>query len=367
MAAAPPIDRAQVLAYRVVASQLHRRGDELPGDLAVLDLGVQEYTPGSARVALAARSTAPLDDERLATVWGARGAPRLHRRDELPALAAALWPVNDADASTRIASPQIRDGVGLGLAAFTATARAFREVVTAPMPKGEVSTQVSALVPGALTYDCPSCQARHIAGNLFQHAGLAGGVRVESRRTGALLAPIDGWAGPPPGASGVDALITTYLRLLGPATLDEVAGYLGGKAQHLRAQWPRGLAEVTVDGRQAWIPPDAVDALRTARRPSGVRLLPAMDPLLQARDRALLVPDRERQKQIWRAIGNPGVLLHDGEIAGTWRAKAAGRRRVDVTVTPFAPLGPAARRDLEAEAAVVAAARDVPEATVSLT
>lgn len=365
MAGTLRVNREQVMAYRVAALQLHRRAGARPGDLAVLDLGVQEYAPGSVQVGLAARTTADLDDDRLLMVWGVRGAPHLHRRDELPALAAALWPINDADASARIASAQIPDAAALGIAAFTATATAFRAVVTEPMPRGEVSTQVSARVPETVTYDCRSCRARHIAGNLFQQAGLAGGVRVESRGTGATLAPIDGWAGVPTKARGTDAVLATYLRLLGPATPKEAASYLGSTARHMQATWPQRLAEVYVDGRKAWLPESAVQALRDAQRPAGTRLLPAMDPLLQARDRQVLVPDRAHQKQIWRALGNPGVLVHDGEITGIWRAKMAGRNRVDLTVTPFGRLTAALRRGVEDESTVVAAARGAAEARVT--
>ena len=41
------------------------------------------------------------------------------------------------------------------------------------------------------------------------------------------------------------------------------------------------------------------------------------------------------QKEVWRILGNPGALLLDGEIAGVWRAKVSGRKRVDLTVTAF--------------------------------
>ncbi len=366
MTAVLKVDRAQVMAYRVAALQLDRRVRERPADLAVAALGVQEYTPDSTRVALAARTTAELDDDRLLMVWAARGAPQLHRRAELPALAEALWPVSDADASARIASAQISEGAKLGIAAFTATAEAMRAVVTTSMPRGEVSTLVSARVPAAVTYDCRACKARHISGGLWQHAGLAGGVWVESRGSGATLAPIDDWPGVPTRARGTDALLTTYLRLLGPATVTEAAAYLGTKAKELRAVWPDGLAEIAVDGRKAWIPESSVDALRAAAPVPGVRLLPAMDPLLQARDRDVLVPERAHQKEIWRALGNPGVLLVDGEIAGTWRAKMASGKRADVTVSPFGALPARARTVMQAEADVVAAARGAEEARLTV-
>ena len=138
VAAELQVDRAQVMAYRVAALGLAERGKDRPGDLPLLDLGVQEYTPGSVQVALAARTAADLDDDRLLMVWAARGAPHLHRRRELAALAKALWPVSDADATARIQSQQIPEGMKLGIAAFTATAEAMRKVVTKSMPRGEV-------------------------------------------------------------------------------------------------------------------------------------------------------------------------------------------------------------------------------------
>jgi hypothetical protein len=359
------VDRAQVMAYRVGALGLAVRGAERPGDLPLLDLGVQEYTPGSVRVALAARTSAGLDDGRLVMVWAARGAPHLHRRRDLWDLARALWPVSDADATARIQSGQIREGMRLGIAAFTATAEANRQVVTSSMPRGEVSTQVSKLVPPELTYFCRSCDAQHIAGNVWQHAGLAGGIQVEARGKDATLGPIKDWPGVPERNDGFDRLIRLYLRMLGPAGPLEVGKYFGSSTTEIKKVWPDDLAEVKVDGRKAWLPADAVNDLTRAQKPAGVRFVPPMDALLQSRDRDLIVPDKSQQKEVWRALGNPGVLLVDGEIAGVWRAKMAGQKRVDLTVTAFGTIGAKARKAVEAESAEVARARAVPDATVS--
>ena len=52
------VDRVQVMAYRLAELGLVSRVDRRPADLPVLDLGVQEYTPGSAQVALVARTEA---------------------------------------------------------------------------------------------------------------------------------------------------------------------------------------------------------------------------------------------------------------------------------------------------------------------
>lgn len=362
MTAALEVDRAQVLAYRVAAQQFDRSVTD-PAALDVLALGLQDTPYGSARVAVAARTTAP-PGPALELVWATRGAPHLHRAADLPGLAAALWPRGDADATARIANVRIAEGAALGLAAFTAAAEAMHAVVRSSLAKGEVSTAVSARVPASLTYDCPSCRARHIFGSLFQQVGLAAGVRVAAVGGGTVLSPIAGWPGVPAAPGDPAPLVAAYLRLLGPATPADVAKLVGTSVSELRPAWPAGLAEVRVDGRRAWLPADRVDALRAAPAPELVRLLPPRDPYLQARDRELIVPGRDRQKAVWPALGNPGALLAGAEVAGTWRAKAAGRRAVEVTVTPFGPLSPRVRAAVEAEAGHLAAARGAAEARV---
>ncbi|MBU2668541.1 winged helix DNA-binding domain-containing protein [Actinoplanes bogorensis] len=353
------------MAYRVATLGLAERGSARPADLPVLDLGVQEYTPGSAQVALAARTSADAADDRLVTVWAARGAPHLHRRADLKTLVRQLWPISDADAAARIKSGQIPEGAKLGLEAFRVTAQAFRDVVKEPMPRGEVSTEVSQRVPEALTYECRSCRARHIAGNIWQHSGLAGGVEVQSRGRDAMLGPLRNAPPMPKKNAGADELTLSYLRFLGPAGPLEVGKYLGSSTAEMKSVWPDDrLTQVTVEGRKVWLPADAVDALEAAGPVPGVRFVPPMDPLLQARDRDVLVPDREQQKEVWRILGNPGALLVDGEVAGVWRAKMSGKKRVDLTITTFGSLSAARRKQVEKESVEVARAREVPEVKV---
>ncbi|MFI6763024.1 DNA glycosylase AlkZ-like family protein [Micromonospora sp. NPDC050417] len=359
------VDREQALAYRIHAQQL-ARVELPPAALAVLDLGVPDTPYGSARLALAARTTAPLDDESLTLVWAARGAPHLHRRADLPAVAARLWPLGDNDAGRRIASSQVKGAASLGLTAFQAAADAFAAVVRAPMARGEVSTGVSARVPAAVTYACRACQATHISGSLFQQAGLAGGVQLEPVGGATRLAPIDGWPGVPERARDTAALVRDYLRLLGPATPAEVAAYLGTTQTELRRVWPDDLVEVRLAGRTTWLPPEEVAKVGQAPKPRLVRLLPPGDPYLQARDRDLVVPEKSRHAQVWRIISNPGVLLVDGEILGIWRSRLAGRKRLDITVAPFAALPGRTRSEVEAEAARLAAARGVTDVRVTV-
>ncbi|MER7112558.1 DNA glycosylase AlkZ-like family protein [Streptomyces sp. NPDC000229] len=344
------VSRNQVLAYRVAVHGFDR-SSPAPG---MLTLGVQDTPYGSAGPALAARGASR---DGLELVWSFRGAPHLHRRADLRALAAALWPLDDADATARIDTAVIREGARLGIEAFRVTAEAFRDVVTVPMAKAEVSTAVSAAVPESLTYWCERCGAQHISGLLFQQAGLFGSVRVAPKGNGTVLAPLATRFPVPAAASGTAELVRAYLRFLGPATPAEVAKYLGTRPAAVKAVWPDDLAEVWVEGRKAWLPASGLEALVSARGSDRlVRLLPPGDPYLQARDRALVVPDKSREKEIWRAIGGPGALLVGSEIAGTWRAKAAGRQ-LDLTVTTFGPLSPTVRKRLDDEAATVASAR----------
>lgn len=372
------IDRRQVLAYRVATQGLHRDVSD-PADLGVLDLGIQG-TSQLIATALAARLDDPpreiTDRTRYAVLWSFRGAPHLHRRGDLPGLPGALWPIGETDAMARLGERKVfKDAAIAGLDALTAVTEAMRAVVTEPMTKGEVSGAVTARLPDAYAYDCRSCATRHVYGGILQQAGLFAGVELLPERSTTTLAPTPE-QGPRPvdgsNAAGPTDLIRAYLRLHGPATLREAAGYLGTSQTAARPSWPDELVEVRVDGRAAWIPPERVEPLADPPDPPRVRLLPALDPYLQGRDRDLLVPDKARQKALWRILGNPGALLVDGEAAGVWRAKGSGQglakgsgQGLAITVQPFGKLAARVRRAVEAEAERMASARGAREATVS--
>ena len=65
-------------------------------------------------------------------------------------------------------------------------------------------------------------------------------------------------------------------------------------------------------------------------------------------------------------LGFPGAVLVDGEVAGTWRTKAAGKR-LDLTVARFRPLTAGEKATIEDEAARVAALRGHVDARVTFT
>ena len=160
------------------------------------------------------------------------------------------------------------------------------------------------------------------------------------------------------------SIIRTYLALLGPATPVDVAGYLGARGVDIKDVWPDELVEVTVGSSRTWLPSEHVAACEAPPEPDQVRLRGGNDPYLQARDRALLVPDKGLYKQLWPVLGKPGVVFAEGEVAGTWRASAKGTK-LTLAVTEFAPLPPPVWAAVQREAERVAAVRELTLAKVT--
>ncbi len=77
--------------------------------------------------------------------------------------------------------------------------------------------------------------------------------------------------------------------------------------------------------------------------------MPPYDVYLQLRDRLTIIPDKAQHKLVWGALGNPGVVLSDGEILGIWRPQKKGQRLL-LTVTELQPVPPNVRAEIEAEA-----------------
>ncbi|MCU1657048.1 MAG: Winged helix DNA-binding protein [Pseudonocardiales bacterium] len=366
------ISRAQVIAYRVAAQELDRSGRSV-GRLAVLDIGIQDSGVDAARMAFDARlATAPPPDgigpgKPLALTWSLRGAPYVHRRRDLDALARALWPLSEADAAGRLneTGPSIARAGIPALEQYAVAVGAMREVVTKPMGKGAASTAVTKRIPKVMWRNCRACKAQHISDSAMRPAALAAGLEMEPDTSPPVLVPR-------PRASvatdvdvpALQKLITAYLELLGPATPADVAGYLDARRADVQALWPDGLVEVSVEGRAGWLPAKRMDALTTAPAAELVRLLGAFDPYLQARDRDLIVPDRSVHKTLWPVLGRPGVVLVDGEILGTWRPRSSGKK-LTIAVQSFAPLPPSAWTGVEDEAARIAAVRGATDVAVT--
>lgn len=341
------LSRTDVLRSRLAAQQLDREHGSL-ADTAVLDLGVQDTGPDGARWALAVRGVEPDPDE-LVSVWTLRGAPHVYRRADLPSVAAAVAPFSDADAGKRIsgaAKPLRAAGIG-GLEALDATAAVLRELVRAPMVKGDVSGALSRSMPEPYLRDCRPCGSRHVHEMPFRLAALRAGLELQPGTSPPVLTPVAGFA-PADSPEPRHDVVRAVLRLLGPLTPEQVAGYLDAPVADVAQRWPGDAVEVDVEGQRRWQLGDPAPA---AERP--LRLLGPFDPYLQARDRQLLVADRVRARSLWPALGRPGAVLAGGELAGLWRPRASGSR-VRLEVELWQPVD---RAGLDAQAERLAAVR----------
>lgn len=370
------LSREQVIAYRVAAQGLHREASAVD-ELGVLDIGVQEAMGHSASVIFAARLAEPSaaapgaveigPGRDLALAWTMRGAPHVHRRTDLDRIARALWPLSEADATARLneTGPSIAKKGIPALEQFGIAVTEMRAAVTTPTAKGAVSTEVTNRIPAAMRRECRPCKTSHISDSAMRAAAPAAGLELEPgtsppvllRRRGAKL---------PRGADpdAVSSFARDYLRYLGPATDSEFAGYLEGRRADIAAIWPDGLTEVSVEGRTTWLAEEHVARAQDAPEPAIVRLLGPFDPYLQARDRALIVPDKSVHKALWPVLGRPGALLVDGEIAGTWRTKGSGRK-LAITVEAFVPLPKSVWTSVDDEAARVAVVRGYADVAVT--
>ena len=355
------ITRIQVQRYRVHVQQLDRATDpHRSATMAdVLDLGVQDTGTGGAAWSLANRGTPVPGDPAaspasLALAWSERGAPHFYRRADLADLEVALRPFSEADAGKRIgdANRPLRLAGISATDALAEVARHMRRIVSAPTPKGTVSTRLAQELPEPYLRWCRACDTTHPYEMTFRLAALHAGLELVPGTSPPVLAPIAGWSrDQPPGLEPGARLarldpVRAYLHHLGPGTPTQVAAYLDAPAADVIARWPTDARELSLDGATTWLlEPDlavlaATNSVRGTPESGVVRLLGPFDPLLQARDRALLVPDEARRADLWRALGRPGAVLADGEIVGTWRPRASGTR-LRIELDPWVPWHPA--------------------------
>jgi hypothetical protein len=369
--------RAEAMAYRIRAQQLDRPADvRKVTDAAILDFGVQDTGRDGASWALANRGV-PLPDAQAleaspdaALAWTLRGAPHFYRRDDMADVLVAVSPFSDKDAAKRIfdaAKPLKAAEIGI-LNGLTEVATQLRAVVTKPMVKGDVSTELTKRLSQPYVRWCVPCQAIHSWEQPFRLGALYAGLELEPGTSPPVMRRIPGWPkrkpGPAPDPSAAPPQlqpIRAYLRFLGPATANDVAAFIDSPVAEVKAHWPKDAVEVSVDGRPGWLlgNDDADSAGGKARSDDVhelVRLLGGFDLFLQGRDRELIVPDKSKHKQLWPILGRPGAVLFGTEIAGTWRPRASGSA-FTLRLSLWNKISKAVRARIEAEAERLASHR----------
>ena len=334
------LERGQILAFRWRVGGLDERFP--PGAASLRQAawaGLQDSVPRAALLAIHARvaGTGPAawEDPSLVQLWG----PRF---------------------SVFVVAARDRAVFSLGTLPDDAGKRRRAE---------DLANRLEALLDGGTMTYSSAGRALGEQPNRLRYAAATG--RVLIRWDGARKPTV--WTVPRPEVDPRDArleLARRYLHVVGPATPEAFAGWAGivpARGRDAFAALGRSIVPVDTPLGEAWIlapdepafrndPAFRAPAFRndpasrapTPAAPTGpARFLPSGDPYLMAGDRALLVPDSGRRRELWPpSTVWPGGLFVGGELVATWRR--AGAR---VTIRPWRRLSSAEREEVEAEAA----------------
>ena len=152
-----------------------------------------------------------------------------------------------------------------------------------------------------------------------------------------------------PSAQGEAELARRFLHAYGPATPRTFADWLGSTPSQAKRLWQQieeELEPVTAAGKKAFILQSDRESFRRADTEEALLLLGPHDPYLDIRDRAILLEDTAAQRQVWRTVGNPGVILKGGKIIGIWKTRTQ-RENLSVSTTLWEPLSAPEQRELE--------------------
>ena len=319
----------QILAYRVAAQGLAARDRTLKQVAA--SFGLQDSPPGAALTAVNARSEdaaalgAALESRDLVALPNPRTAVAVLPAEDVATYITALQPPDERALETVLLRAAPGDFEAAREHAVTAVGAALDGRV---LSRDALHEELRGRLPDELLPWCEGCQSHHARRGLLTVAALAGRLCYageEGRQR--TFARTDQWTALEPGdpREAQAELVRRYLRHLGPSNHKDLAAWAGIAPSHAKALIATVADElVEVDG--GLLHADDVAELERPPAARGVRLLGPGDPLLGARDKERLIPDKDLRKRIWRPIGSPGVVLADGRPAGLWRARKQGRR-----------------------------------------
>lgn len=376
-----------VVAFRLNAHHLTARRP--PEDLhqVVGACGIQNSPPGSALLALHARVDGVTRDlvDRLVSEersvlqsWSVRGAPFYFPTADAQVFTTGVLPATEkARLHLIVGVAQALDTLGLGLdETVDLVADEVEKALSGrQLAIDELGAELAERIAPALSSERREkwlADGPYGTNQPLGEAVVHFCLRILTLRGIVCLAPrtgnkapfvlLDEWLGRPlppvdPDSARAD-LLRRYLHCYGPSTRQDFAAWLGVRTGDVEPWWATladELIHVDVDGRAAWMRAGDLDALRSPPPAAGVRLLPPHDPYLQMRDRDLIV-DKKHHARVWKTVGDPGAVLADGRIVGTWRPRKRGRT-LTLTFDAFAPLSAAVREQLRAEAEHVAVLR----------
>ncbi len=390
---AEKVSTSEVIAFRLGAQNLLERA----GARMLVDVtgrcGIQNSPPGSALLALHARAenitqqrldTAVAEDKSMVQTWCMRGAPYFIPTVDAPVFTTGVLPPTE-DAMRHFvlgAGPDV-DRLGMSLTEAVELTRAeIGNVLSGrQLAINELGVELAQRVAHGLPTkqrDLWNEEGPHAEGQPLGEAIVHFCVRILTLQRIVCLAPREGnkapfvltdeWLGHPipdtdPTAERAE-LLRRYLHCYGPSTRADFAAWLGVQAGDTDLWWRPVEDELTpVEyGGTAWMLADDLDALRSAPTPQGVRMLPPRDPYTQLRDRETIVKETYH-RDVWKTAGDPGTVLADGTIIGTWRPRKSGRKPT-IVVKTFATLPSRHKTAIHDEAEQIGRLRNASSVTV---
>jgi hypothetical protein len=360
------MDVGQVLAFRLARSGLAARHARDLADAAACP--ASDFARNAALLALAARADGvtrkaydeAVDAGDLVVAHVVRGAIHALAPGDHALYGRALIARDDDELAAQLG----RQVKSLAAEKGFAPTEALEEVSTATtealangraLDKNELHEELRQRVSADLMPWCRGCGSHHVAPMLWRYATVKAGARLDSERRYTQ--------GRPGRAPAASEAVRRFLRFYGPAKPSDFADWAGLAKPHAQRLWDKAadeIAAVRVGRDASWLLSEDVGTLESPPAAEGIRLLPPGDPYLQKANRPLLAPDPQLRKRLFRPVASPGAVLHDGRLAGVWRAKVKGRK-VEITVEPLERLP---RAELEDEAQRVARLRGAAEATV---
>ena len=361
------VDAEQILAFRLARSGLAARGGA--GSRAAARCPASDFARDAALLALAARAEgvtrdaydAAVDGGRLVLAHTIRCAIHAVDPADLALYGRGLIADDDGELAAEMGARCRGCSSGPASRRRRRSPRCPRRSTDAlaggvALDKDALHDAMRERVRPALLPWCPSCKSHHVAGNLWRYGTRQAGAVLDAERRYVLRR-----RGRVPAAAEAVRRFLHLLRSVHGRRLRGLGGMTGRHARRLWRRSPSELAEVRVGDEPGMAARGGRGrARRTHPGRRAIRLLPPGDPYLQKPNRALLAPDAILRKELFRAVGSPGVVLKDGRLVGSWKAARKGRR-LEITVRK---LGRVARGDLEEEAAAVAALRGAADVAV---
>jgi hypothetical protein len=342
----------QILAFRLARSGLTAR--DADGLAAAAACPAADFSHDAALLALAARMEGITRERYDEAVEGGdlviahivRGAIHALAPKDLGLYGRTLVSGDDDELGQQLGQQVQRLALEKGFAptdALEEVAAATKDALAGgrALGKNELHDELRERVAADLMPWCEGCGSHHVAPMLWRYGGVKAGARLDSERRYVLGRP-----GRVPAATEA---VRRFLHFYAPAASRDFAAWAGLARSHAERLWADvegTLDEVPVGKGRAWALSEDVGMLASPPTAAGIRLIPPGDPYLQKPNRALLAPETDLRKRLFRPVANPGAVLKDGRLTGLWRVKAKGRK-AEITVQR---LGRLARRDLEEEA-----------------